>query len=312
LRAVEPTLENVAMAAAMLAKGGLVVVPTETVYGVAADATNPKAVARLYEAKGRPRENPLIVHIACLDDLERIASHVSPDARRLAERFWPGPLTMVLPKSDLIPDIVTAGLPTVAVRYPKHPVAASLITLTGKPLAMPSANPFQRLSPTRVEHLDPELLAKTDLVLDGGPCVVGLESTVVDLVEDPPKVLRPGAVTRGEIQAAIGRPLGTVPPGGSKGPRRSPGTYPRHYAPHAPLVLVDRAPEGSFALVFGEPSGPNQIRMPKDPGPYGASLYAALHTLDARRPEAIYVERPPATAHWDAVRDRLERAAAPE
>lgn len=300
------------MAAAILARGGLVVMPTETVYGVAADATNPEAVARLYEAKGRPRENPLIVHIASIEDLERVSSHVSSDARRLAERFWPGPLTMVLPKSDLIPDIVTAGLSTVAVRYPKHPVAVSLITLAGRPLAAPSANPFMRLSPTRVEHLDPDLLTKTNVVLDGGPCLVGLESTVVDLVEDPPKVLRPGAITRGEIQAAIGRPLAAAPPAFLKGPQRSPGMHARHYAPRARLVLVDRAPHGSFALVFGDPEGPNQIRMPRDPGPYGASLYAALHTLDSRRPEAIYVELPPETVAWDAVRDRLQRAATVE
>lgn len=305
MRIVEATLENISLAAEIVRDGGLVAMPTETVYGIAVDAMNREAVLRLFEAKGRPADNPLIVHIDSMAMLSMAAREVPPLVERLAERFWPGPLTMVLKKQPDVLDEVTGGLTTVAVRQPRHPVAMALIGLVGRPLAAPSANRFMRLSATRAQHIDPELASKLDLILDGGPCPVGVESTVLDMTCDPPRILRPGGVSRGEIEAAVGGPLGERPPAGE---HRSPGMYPRHYAPASKLVLVDAVPDDAPGLVLDGPRTPLHIKMPADPVAYAATLYDALHRLDQMGRDAIYVQRPPALPEWEAVLDRLSKA----
>lgn len=305
MKIVEANLENISLAADIIRRGGLVAMPTETVYGIAVDAMNREAVLRLFEAKGRPADNPLIVHIDSMAMLEMAAREIPPIVERLAERFWPGPLTMVLKKQPDILDEVTGGLPTVAVRQPRHPVAMGLIGMVGRPLAAPSANRFMRLSATRAQHIDPILASKIDLILDGGACPVGLESTVLDMTCDPPRILRPGGVSRGEIQAAVGDPLGVKKP---TGPRKAPGMYPRHYAPNSKLVLVDAVPDGEPGLVITQPRTELHIKMPCDPIAYAATLYDALHRLDRQGREAIYVQRPPALPEWEAVHDRLSKA----
>lgn len=307
MRVLPPTDASVEYAAEAIRRGQLVAMPTETVYGVAANALDPEAVRRLYALKGRPAENPMIVHIARLEDLSELVGEFPDAARTLAERFWPGPLTMVLRKSPKVPPEVTAGLDTIAVRMPRHPVALQLILAAGVPLAAPSANRFTRLSPTGPEHIDDELRAGLACVLDGGRSPVGLESTVIDMTVWPPQILRPGGVSRGDIQAALGVPLGQIP---SAKMRRSPGMYPRHYAPMARVVLVDRIENGYPGLVFGAPAGPQQIRMPNDATAYASALYDALHRLDRERPAEIYVERPAGGPEWEAVLDRLAKASA--
>jgi len=304
---VKPTPENIQKAATLLLEGAIVGMPTETVYGAAANAYDEEAIRKLFHVKGRPIENPLIVHISDFVQLEEIVSEWTPAADILANRFWPGPLTLVVKKSDLIPSVVTGGLDTVAVRMPDHPVALELIEAAGVPLVGPSANRFMQLSPTRAEHVDPKL--SLAMILDGGPCRVGLESTVVDVTQDPPRILRPGGVSRGEIQAALGKPLGQLPP---NGPRRAPGMYARHYAPIAPVLLVESVGGGEAGLVFGDPANERQIRMPNDPVAYGATLYDALNRLDLMEVEQIYVQRPPDEDIWEAVHDRLRKASSEE
>jgi L-threonylcarbamoyladenylate synthase len=294
-------------AADALINGELVVVPTETVYGLACNALDPKAVQKVFEAKGRPSDNPLIVHIAAFEQLKDVAQDVPPLAEQLAERFWPGPLTLVLPKRACVPDITTAGLDTVAVRVPSHPVALSLIVAAGVPIAAPSANAFTALSPTSAEDVDPAIADKAVMVLDGGRCEIGLESTVVDLSGEHPRILRPGGVTRSEVQAVVGRPLGHLPPPTI---RKSPGLYPRHYAPNAKLVIVERIDDAKPGLTFHEPKTSDQIKMPDDPHAYGANLYRALRRLDTNGIRTIYVENPPSHPDWEAVHDRLKKASA--
>jgi len=305
MKIVEATLENISLAADIIRKGGLVAMPTETVYGIAVDVMNRDAVLRLFEAKGRPADNPLIVHIDSMAMLNVVTFQNTPLVERLAERFWPGPLTMVLRKQPDILNEVTGGLPTVAVRQPRHPVAMGLIGLVGRPLAAPSANRFMRLSATRAQHIDPVLASKLDLILDGGACPVGLESTVLDMTSEPPRILRPGGISRGEIQAAIGNSLGQKAL--AKG-HKSPGMYPRHYAPASKLILVDIVPDDVLGLVITQPRTPLHIKMPSDPIAYGASLYDALHRLDQQGRDAIYVQKPPASPEWEAVHDRLNKA----
>lgn len=304
-----PTPLNLQIAADAILRGELICMPTETVYGIAADATNPEAVRQIFAAKERPADNPLIVHISDFVQLEDVVAEWTDAADVLANRFWPGPLTLVLKKSEMIPDEVTGGLETVAVRMPDHPVALELIELAGVPLAAPSANRFMHLSPTRAEHVDPEIADRVAMVLDGGPCRIGLESTVVDVSVNPPRILRPGGISRGDIQAALGRPLGQLPPSDI---RRSPGMYLRHYAPNAKLEFVETIAPDAVGLCFGTPRNDRQIRMPDDPDAFAAGLYAALHRLDAGRPAVIYVEHPPEEPEWEAVHDRLRKAAEPE
>lgn len=282
--------------------------PTETVYGLACDALNREAVRRAFGAKGRPAENPLIVHIASLGEIDALAADMPPAVRVLAEAFWPGPLTMVLHKKSAVPNEVTGGLDTVAIRVPNHPVALALIAASGTPLAAPSANIFTRLSPTRVEHLDPALLEHVSLVLDAGPCEIGVESTVLDLSHPgvQPAILRPGAISRAQIERVIGPNADPISPAAGL---RSPGQYPRHYAPRAGIKLVERADPTAHALVIGPPRGEHQISMPDEAAAYASRLYEALHEIDNAYPEEIQIEMPPNTPDWEAVRDRLAKAA---
>jgi L-threonylcarbamoyladenylate synthase len=278
--------------------------PTETVYGVAADALNPKAVLATFAAKGRPADNPLIVHLADFSEADRIAE-VSTVAERLAVCFCPGPLTLVLPKRPSVPDVTTGGHPTVAIRVPAHPVARALVRAAATPLSAPSANLFMGVSPTRASDIDPRLAAHLAVILDGGACEVGLESTVLDLSEAPARVLRPGAIT----PEALAEVLGYLPAMGG-GERRSPGMYPRHYAPKAPVFLVSSLGPEDTGIAIGVPaaSTPKLIFLPDDPAAFGAGLYAALNALDRARVSAILVETPPETSAWAAVWDRLRRA----
>lgn len=226
----------------MLRAGGLVILPTETVYGLGANALDEAAAARIYAAKGRPSDNPLIVHIADFDEIYRIAAEVPPEAERLAARFWPGPLTIVLPKSDRIPRAVSGGLDTVAVRMPAHPVARAVIRAAGVPIAAPSANRSGRPSPTRIDHVRQEMDGRVDLMLDGGDCDVGVESSVVTLVTDPPRLLRPGGVPLEALREVLpGIVLDRAVTGRMDESDRAsaPGMKYRHYAPRAPMTLYE-------------------------------------------------------------------------
>lgn len=306
MRILKPSPAAILKAAQALRAGQLVVIPTETVYGLAADATNPEAVRKIFAAKQRPSDNPLIVHISDLAQLEAVAGAIPDSAKKLMKRFWPGPLTLVLPKKTSVPEEVTAGLDTVAVRMPSHPVALEVIQVAGTPLAAPSANRFMRLSPTRAENVERAIADQAEMILDGGPCKIGLESTVLDCTEEVPRILRPGGITRANIQAALGYPLGEVP---ASGERRSPGMYGRHYAPLTPLVLVEQVGGDDAGLIFGNTQNSNQISMPPSAAAYSAVLYDALHRLDQRKVSTIYVQMPPETAEWEAVLDRLRKAA---
>lgn len=300
-----PTPEAIAAAAKVIREGGVIVMPTETVYGLACDALNAEAVNRVYEIKDRPNENPLIIHLADWSDLGKVALSWPAVAEKLAQAYWPGPLTLVLPRHPDVPMETTGGRETVAVRIPRHHVAREVIKAAGCPVAAPSANVFMGLSPTKAYDIDPVIQVEVDIILDGGPCEVGLESTVVDLTEEHPVILRPGGVGRAEIQALLGQPLGSIPPASV---RKSPGLYLRHYAPKATVRLVSELASGDTGLTFEEPKGENQVRMPKEPRAYGARLYAVLHQLDNAGVETITIQEPPADADWEAVWDRLRKA----
>jgi len=309
-------------AAAILASGGLVAFPTETVYGLGADGLNPEAVARIYAAKGRPATNPVILHVDSIASARALVSQWPDTARRLAERFWPGPLTLVLPASEQVPSIVRAGGPTVALRCPAHPVAQALIKAVGRPLAAPSANRSQHLSPTLAEHVASSLGEAVDLILDGGPTEAGLESTILDLSGARPRILRPGPVAPAELAALLGAVdlwEGAVKLGETQA---APGMAERHYAPRARLELVApgsglTAGAGQVAYVaFGHlPSLPESIRgilLPLDAEAVGTRLFALLHELDDAGFKRVVMERPPEGEAWMAVRDRLRRASAQE
>lgn len=320
---VAPEREAIARAAAVLRGGGLVVFPTETVYGLGANALDREAVARIFAAKGRPATNPLIVHVAGADQAKEVAADWPTTAVQLAERFWPGPLTLVLPKRATVPEVVTAGGPTVAVRVPAHPVALALIQEAGVPVAAPSANRSTQLSPTCAEHVLQGLGGRIDLVLDGGPTAGGLESTVLDLTASSPRLLRPGLVAPAEIEAVLGPIERPVVAKASGRPLPSPGMLPRHYAPRAPLELAGddewqrvaslcrqglRVGWLTFAAGREELPGLHTVVMPRDAAAYAAQLYAALHQLDAAALDRIVVALPPDCEEWLAVRDRLRRA----
>jgi L-threonylcarbamoyladenylate synthase len=296
-------------AAEALAAGQLVILPTETVYGLAADAADPAAVARLYEAKGRPRFNPLIAHVADLAMAARVA-RLDDRARRLAAAFWPGPLTIVAPIADarLVCDLARAGLETVAVRAPAHPVAQAVIAAFGRPIVAPSANRSGGPSPTTLADAVAETGAAAAVALDGGPCGIGLESTVISLLDGPPRLLRPGAVTRAEIERLVG-PLAEAEADAA----RSPGRLARHYAPGAPLRLDADAPrEGEAYLAFGPaPESPRVFNLSPtgDLAEAAARLFSALRAADALRPAAIAVAPIPADGLGEAINDRLRRAA---
>lgn len=322
-----PDAVAIAAAAAVLRAGGLVAFPTETVYGLGADALDPAAVRRIFEAKGRPAFNPVIVHVASTDHARRLARRWPGHATRLADAFWPGPLTLVVPKDVAVPDIVTAGLDAVGIRVPAHPVALALIRAADLPVAAPSANRFAQLSPTTADHVAAALGDRVDLLLDGGPATVGIESTVVDLTALEPRLLRPGMISVEALEGVIGplRRDAAEPVGDA--PRLSPGQVERHYAPRATLVVLTRAEMEALAdrrgpdetdgprygaLVYTDVSVPTRSRVARLPGQadgYARGLYAALHLLDAAECDSILVELPPKEPEWTAVHDRLRRAA---
>jgi L-threonylcarbamoyladenylate synthase len=315
---------SVADAAAALARGSLVAFPTETVYGLGADATRPEAVARIFAAKGRPADHPLIVHLAPEARLEDWAADVPEAARRLAAAFWPGPLTLILKKSPRVPDIVTGGQDTVGLRCPSHPVAQALLRefarIGSGAVAGPSANRFGHVSPTQAQHVRDEFGPEL-LVLDGGACEVGVESTIVDLSRGVPVLLRPGAVSRDALGKALGMALADRD---ANAPRAS-GTLASHYATRAPLDLVEAsrlaehvraavAAGRRVAVLARRPAGEEGAmpwrEAPRDAAGYAHDLYASLRELDANGADLIVVESPPGEASWEAVRDRLARAAA--
>lgn len=310
------TPENLDRAAALLRDGAVVAFPTETVYGLGANAFDARAVARIFEIKARPAFDPLIVHVADEAMLERVAADIPPQARVLIENFWPGPLTLVLNKREQVPDLVTAGLPTVAVRMPAHPVAHALIERAGTPLAAPSANPFGYLSPTRAEHVARMLDARVDLIVDGGPSTHGIESTIV-LLDPHPTLLRAGAIPIEAIEASIG-PLAreladTAAP-------LAPGRLPQHYAPHTPIRIVDDpanvplAERSDAALLAFREAAPGYratrvLSASGDLREAAAQLFAHLHELDRSGVTRIDAQRVPRTGVGIAIMDRLERAA---
>jgi L-threonylcarbamoyladenylate synthase len=314
--------------AKLLRSGEVVVLPTETVYGLAANALDPQAVGRIFAIKGRPAHNPIIVHVAGLDLAKRCVANWSPLADKLAKAFWPGPLTLVLPRSAEIPDIVTGGGPTVGVRWPSHPFIQAVIRECEFPLAAPSANLSNQLSPTNAAHVLKSLGDKIPLIVDGGQSQIGIESTVLDLSTSPPRLLRPGMVSEQAILAITGE-LAT----GKRedGPiLKSPGQLPRHYSPRAKLVMLswrdeaDLRVQGSSFKVEGSkvhlichshiPSPAEFGRvavMPHDPEAFARALYAELHQCDEAGAELIIVEDLPESNEWGAIRDRLKRASAP-
>jgi L-threonylcarbamoyladenylate synthase len=295
-------------AAQILKDGGLVAFPTETVYGLGANALDASAVAKIYEMKGRPQTSPLIVHASSIEMARTLVTAWPREAEELAQRWWPGPLTLVLPKSPQIPDIVTAGLPTVGVRVPAHPVALELIEACGLPLAAPSANRFKELSPTTAGHVKAAFGGLIP-VLDGGPTRVGIESTVVSIADGKITLLRPGMIALGEIEQAVAPAVSN-----EGGAHPSPGMAARHYSPRTPLLLVNtpsEMPDRRGAYVWWNTSGltARSLRMPDDPVAYARLIYSVLHDLDEENWPWIAVEAPPDTSGWAAIADRLKRAA---
>lgn len=309
---------SVEHAAEILRSGGLVAIPTETVYGLAANALDPVAVAKIFAAKERPYFDPLIVHIPEIDWLPRVASEFPPVARRLAERFWPGPLTLVLPKAAGIPDIVTSGLPTVGVRMPDHALTRKVLKLADLPLAAPSANPFGRLSPTTAEHVRQQLGNRIDAVLDGGPCRVGVESTILQVEEDRVIQLRPGGVPLEEIEALVGAV--EVSTRAENETPVAPGMLESHYAPRTRLVVCDEVPlvapwkrTGLLTLTLKtDTSAYLQVETLSPEGDLvtaAANFFQALHRLDALNLDGIVAVKLPDEGLGRALNDRLRRAA---
>lgn len=295
---------EIATAAEAIRAGKLVAFPTETVYGLGANALDAEAVARIYAAKGRPASSPLIVHVASVEEARALAAEWPEAAAKLAERFWPGPLTLVVRKRDAIPNIVTAGLDTVGLRIPANEIALALIRAVGVPIAAPSANRFTELSPTRAEHVRESL--PEVILLDGGPTTVGIESTVVALSGNGLVLLRPGTITREQIESIAGPIFGDS----SDHLHRSPGQHRKHYMPRTPLLLqLPERGRGAFLAINSEEHPGVRIQMPRDPLQYASRIYDVLHELDHEGLDWIAVEPPPPTSEWDGVRDRLTRAA---
>jgi L-threonylcarbamoyladenylate synthase len=317
MKVVEATGTAIAEAARLIRAGALVAFPTETVYGLGGDATNERAVAAIFEAKGRPQFNPLISHVAAIEDAGRLVKW-NDTADKLARRFWPGPLTFVLPRAPASPIalLATAGLDTAAIRAPSHPVAQALIRAAGRPIAAPSANRSGSLSPTRAEHVADSLGDNVKLILDGGPCNVGLESTVLDLTTTTPTLLRPGGATREAIEAVVGPiALSNAIPNGQSA-RRSPGQLASHYAPARPVRLDASHAEPSEGLLAFGPNPPPGARLTCNLSPTGdlaeaaANLFAMLRSLDQPEVSRIAVMPIPQTGLGLAINDRLRRAAA--
>jgi len=320
----------IATAVRLLRTGRLVAFPTETVYGLGANALDPDAVARIFAIKGRPRNSPLIVHVSSIEMAQSLVAAWPASADRLARKFWPGPLTLVLEKSragaalvhtewnlaasPIIPSIVTAGLPTVGIRMPSHPIALALIRAAGVPVAAPSANRFTQLSPTIADHVRAGLGEDVDYILDGGPCHVGIESTVLSLAGPEPLLLRPGGVSRQDLESEIGPVVAVADlPDGA---HPSPGMHARHYSPRTSLLLVANGdvPEHGEGIYLQHQHLPARfavevIEMPLTVPDYAAALYETLHRADSADRDWIAVDLPPDTPEWEAVHDRLRRAA---
>lgn len=320
----EPEPEPIAEAAAVLRRGGLVAFATETVYGLGAVATDAGAVRGIFEAKGRPSTNPLIVHAADIDHARAFAARWDDRADLLARRFWPGPLTLIVPRTPAIPEVVAAGGPTVGLRVPSPPVARRLIARVGLPLAAPSANRSNHISPTRAEHVLADLDGRVHLILDSGPATVGLESTVLDLTTDPPRVLRPGPIAPGELANVLGTSVDHGPVAADSGHLASPGLLAVHYAPKTRAVRVpspghlaeiDRPARVGLIAFEPIPDAPmlKPIAAIIEPAPAVAArdFYRALRDLDALGLDLIIAVEPPAGPEWDALRDRLRRATTP-
>jgi len=321
-------------AVALLRAGELVALPTETVYGLAANALDPGAVAKIFQIKGRPAHNPLIVHVADRAMAEKCAREWTPTAEKLARAFWPGPLTLVLPRSAQIPDLVTAGGSTVGLRWPSHPFIQAVIRECGFPLAAPSANLSNRISPTNANHVDQQLGGSLALIVDGGQSQVGIESTVLDISGAAPRVLRPGMIHEASLSAVVGlpsRPSSPLAdePGNTRAILRSPGMLQKHYSPVARLILLgweDEVdlnrqvtarklnPAACHVIAHTHiPSPETYARVcliPHDAEAFARALYAELHSCDALGAETIIVELPPETPAWAGIADRLRRAAA--
>ena len=300
---VKSDAEAIERAAAIIREGGLVAFPTETVYGLGANALDADAVAKIYEAKSRPFASPLIVHVADEAMARSLTVEWPIAAQQLASRFWPGPLTIVLRKTSLIPDLVTAGLDSVGIRIPAHPVALALIRAAGVPVAAPSANLFTQISPTTAQHVEQSLGTRVDMILDGGPTEIGIESTVVSLRRAPPAILRPGMISQTDLENVTGlrweRELDV--PHIAENPAESPGLHPRHYAPRTPFFLLARG------IIPSQGRG-KVIKLPSSSAAYAKELYAALHQADSEKWDWIAVEKPPETADWEGILDRLKRA----
>ena len=311
-------------AAEVLRSGGIVALPTETVYGLAADADNEEAVRKLFAAKGRPADHPVIVHVDATDAFDAWAKEVSDDARALGRAFWPGPLTLVLRRAARVRDVVTGGQDTVGLRAPAHPWARALLRAFGGALAAPSANSFGRISPTTAQHVIDDLgikpRGKIDLILDGGACPVGIESTIVDVSGAETTLLRPGSITREQLQRAIGREITDA---GANAPR-APGRLEKHYSPHTPLSVM---PAGELAAKLAKPGNERlavlaplsllencrahvalAIAAPDRSDDYARLLYSSLHRLDTSGADRLVVAAPPTGPQWEAVHDRLRRA----
>jgi len=321
-----PQKRLILTAAEALRRGGLVAFPTETVYGLGADAFNADAVRQIFVAKGRPLDNPIIVHIASVADLKALASNVPEVAGKLIERFWPGPLTLILKKAPGVPDDVTGGLDTVAVRMPQNKIALALIKALGHPIAAPSANLSGRPSGTTARHVLQDFAGKIDMILDGGPVAVGVESTVLDLSRKPPAILRPGAITQEDLEPLVGR---VVMGRGAEGKKRSPGTRYRHYSPRARVTLVEPGDEKAIAELAKQYAAAGKkvavvarhftssgrerpiVRiMPQELEEYARQIFAVLRELDELAVDEIIVEKTEEKGIGVAILDRLKRAAA--
>lgn len=310
-------LTDTKRAAELLSAGELVAVPTETVYGLAADASNPDAVAKIFVAKGRPANHPLIVHIGDIAKLSDWARDIPPQAFLLAKAFWPGPLTLLLHKADAVSPVVTGGKNSIGIRMPAHPVLLALLQQTGLAVAAPSANPYKKLSPTSAAQVMAGLNGRIAAVLDGGDCSVGLESTILDLTSDKPQVLRAGPISAGELEAVLGVPVST--------PKSHnvavPGNVKAHYQPGKPLkifakdeLLAALQPQSADVICLYQSAElaalklPHSRQLPRDKAGYARLLYRTLFEADALPGSQIYLEQPPQTAEWDDVNDRLRRA----
>lgn len=328
----EASADLIAQAVSILKAGGLVAMPTETVYGLGADAQNMEALRKLYTVKGRPCSHPVIVHLASLEQLPEWASEIPESAWKLARAFWPGPLTLILPRTSRVPNMVTGGQDTVGLRIPGHPLALELLNAFGGGIAAPSANHFGRISPTTAAHVEADLGNDVDLVLDGGACPVGVESTIVSFNGERPLILRPGMITQAQIAEVLGQDAETRAEQMEKAVIRAPGTLASHYAPVTPLMLVPPAElvvaaekllaeqEGAIGVLARTAALPASLDKQRltwvegehSPEGYARGLYAVLRELDGRNLKHILVEELPDTEVWWAVWDRLKRAACRE